>query len=552
MKDNLVKSIVARADSLFNSEERVNSENMWRQFSEYMLNNQYDFNATTAGNSLNSSTTSKAKGAKKTSNLYDSTALKAVQDLASAFQGTLTNPATTWSKLRFERDELNNDEASVLWLEEVNKRIHKHLSESNFDTEIAKAYLSLVGLANTVVFHDVREDDNGNFKGFQFKTMHLGQIAWAENMDGVVDTVFRKFRMTARQAFQKWGTNVSPATLKALDKEPDTEFEFIHAIFPRDKKQVKLNEVGLAAPEKRPVASIYIQVDGHMLVENGGYYESPIYAARWSLLAGEVYGRGPGHYALPDVKTLNRLKKRGLEAIDLQVRPPILANMRDVIGQLDLRPGQISVVKNVDGIRELQSVARTDVLQFSEENLKNSINSIFFLDKLLLPPRTETGEMTAFEIAQRTEQMQRVLGPTLSRLNSEMLQPLIVRAFKILLRNGRLPQVPEALLESGVDVDIVFVNQLARAQQQEDISSIQRWVQNIGMLAQMKPEVLDLIDADGIAKHTAKILGVPEIAVTNNDVVEQIRQQRAQQMQQQAALDQANLAADTASKIPKE
>lgn len=553
MADNrkLLQEIMKRSEQLFSSSERYNNELMWDELSEFMLNNQHRFDgsSTSSAQGVHDSGAVTTKGAKKTGNLFDSTALKATEDLAAAFHGTLTNPATTWSKLRFQDDVLNNDPESVEWIEEVNRILHVKLNESNFDTEISKGYQSFAALANMVILQEQKEDSQGNFDGFRFKAMHLSQVAWSENKDGRVDTIARKFNMTARQAAEKWGTeNLHRDLIRALEQTPDKEFLFLHMIMPREDKDVDLNELGLAPGNKRPVASIYVDMGHSSIVEESGYYENPIHVPRWQTTAGEVYGRGPGHIALPDTKTLNRLKKRGLESIDLQVNPPILANQRDVFGTLDMRPRGISVVKDINGIREFRSESRSDILQFSVQELRESITQIFFLDKLQLPPRTETGEMTAFEVSQRVEQMQRVLGPTLSRLNSELLQPLIVRAVKILLRSNVLPEMPELLKEVGVDVEIVFVNQLARSQQIQDISSIQQWVQNMAQLAQIDPAVFDNVDTDGIAKHTAKILGVPEVAIANDDTIEQVRQQRAQQQQQQQALDQANMAADTAAK----
>lgn len=538
-----IKSIVTRAETLFTSEERQNTDSVWSDLSEFMLNNQYGaFKGQGVTGVPTNNAISTAPGSRRTRRIFDSTALQAVQDLASAFQGTLTNPATVWSKLRFQQDDLNNDEESVAWLEETNRIMHNKFNESNFDTESSKAYQSLVSLANMALFFEQDGED------FRFTSLHMGQIVIAEDKNSVVDTVYRKFSLTAKQAFEKWGANLHSNILKVLEKTPDQQFQFLHAVLPREPNKVKLNELGLAPGESRPVASIYIDMTHHNLLEESGYYEMPIFVPRWSLMPGEVYGRGPGHYALPDTRTLNRLKQRGLEAIDLQVRPPMLANRTDVFGQLDLRPGGISIVKNVDGIREFVSQARSDILQFSVEELRNSIRSIFFLDKLLLPPRTETGEMTAFEVSQRIEQMQRVLGPVLSRLNHEFLNPLVIRAFKIMLRSGVLPELPDLLKERGIDVEIVFVNQLARAQQIQDVSTIQQWIQNMAQLAQLAPEVLDNINTDGIAKHTAKILGVPEVAVQNDKVVEEIRESRAQQQQQAQAMETATQAADIASK----
>lgn len=537
MSDEFIANLTRLCEKAFATTERKNQETTWDLISEYMLPNQ-------SGIFLGDD----SPGAKKTRRLFDSTAIQANHDLAAAVHATLTNPSTQWSKLRFKNEQLNNDASAVAWLQDTNKRIHDALNESNFDTQASKNYQAFTSLANMVLFQEESEDDTTFFSGFKFNAWHLSEVAFSEGLEGKVDRVYRKFKMTARQAAERWGNKLSPSILEAVAENPEKEFKFALVIMPRDKKQVKLNDVGLAPPKSRPFASYYISMEDKALIEEGGYYEYPVYVTRWQTMPGEIYGRGPGHIALPDVRTLNRVKELGLHAINKAINPPILATQRGILGALDLRPSQVTVVRDINGIREMVPQARFDVTQFAVQDLRDAIKGVFFIDKLLLPPRTETGEMTAFEIQQRTEQMQRVFGPTLSRLNSEFLTPLVTRSFKMMLRGGALAPLPQILQEQGISVDIAFVNPLARSQQIEDVGNIQNWVQNISFLAQMKPEVLDYVDADGIAKHTAKILNVPEQAVTNDDVVEASREQRQQQAQQQQALQAGTAMADIAAK----
>lgn len=535
--------IIKRSEELFTATERNQSEGTWSELLEFMLNNQSGTFSSSQSTGAGGPSVS-SQGAKKTRRLFDSTAMQAVQELASSFQGTLTNPATVWSQLRFSDEVLNNDDSAIAWLSAVNKAVHAKLNESNFNTEIAKSYQSFVALANMALLH---EEDN--FGGFRFTAVHLGQIAWAEDRFGVVDTVHRKFTLTASQAFSRWGGELGDNILRALDKDPNKEFEFLHSIFPRAKSEVKLNEFGLAAAQHRPIASTYISLTDKTLVEDGGYYEMPVYVARWGLMPGERYGRGPAHLALPDTRTLNKTIELTLRAAAKQIDPPLLVNQRDMFGQLDMRPGSLSVVRDHRGISSLPTNANMQAVELNISRLTDSIRKIFFLDKLLLPPRNETGEMTAFEVSQRIEQMQRVLGPVLSRVNNELLSPLIVRCFKVLLRNNVLPELPQILQERGVDVDIVFVNQLARAQQAQDVSTMQQWVQGVAMIAQLDPSVIDNINADGIARHMAKVMGVPEEAVQNSDIVKQVRDQRAQAQAQAAQMQSGTQMADMASKL---
>lgn len=547
------QELTQRASKLFNSTERKNSEEQWALISEYMLPNQSGiFTGETVVNGMTASGNS-TPGGKKTTRLFDSTAIQASADLASAIHSTLTNPATKWSKIRFKDEALNNDQESVAWLDAVNNQIHSVLNESNFDTEVAKNYKMYTTLGNMVLIHESAGDEDDSESKLRFKAVHLSEVAWEESSEGRANALYRYFKMTVAQAAEKFGEDaLSDSSKDALKEKPQTELRILHAIYPRKKNQVQLNEIGLARPDKRPFASVYVETKENHILEEGGYYEFPAHVVRWETMPGERYGRGPGHIALPDVRTLNRAKELGLHALNKAINPPMLATRRDIIGSLDLRPGQVTIMNDINGMRPLENTARFDVSQFATQELRESIKSMFFLDKLLLPPRTETGEMTATEIQIRTEQMQRVLGPTLGRLNAELLSPLIERTFKILLRSNALPQIPEQLAQVGLDVEIVFVNQLARSQQFGDITNIQGWVNELGLIAQLKPQIIDWIDADGIAKHLAKVRGIPEAAVANDDVVAQSREQQAQAAQQQQLLASGVQLADINSKIQQQ
>lgn len=532
-------AIKRQCEKLFRSAERDNAEVTWSLLSEFILPNQHGLFAG-----------KQPAGDKRTRRLYDSTAIQANHDLASAIHATLTNPSTEWAKFKFTDPELMEDKESRMWLQDAEDRFHKALADSNFANEIAKGYKAFCGMGSMSLMHEEKAmTEDGKFSGFNFKAWHLAECAWSENILGRVDLVYRKFKMTARQAVQRWGKNLPNPILEAMEKNQEKEFDFIHCIYPRPDKDIKLNEMGLGAPDKRPFASVYVYTEEPVIVEEGGYYEMPVHVTRWETMPGEVYGRGPGHIALPDVRTLNKAKELGLHAINKAINPPLLAEQRAVLSSLDLRPGHVSVVKSIDGIREMVSQARFDVTQFSVEELRNAIKGIFFLDKLFLPDRTEIGEMTAFETARRIEQLQRVLGPTLGRLNAELLDPIVRRGFNMMLRGGAFGQMPQLLQEKGGDLEVEYVNTLSRSQKIEDVQAIQNWAQSAALLAQLGlVDALDNIDSDGAMKVVAKILGVPEQAIRDPKQVQQLREQRAQQQQQAMMLEAGVKAADIAAK----
>jgi hypothetical protein len=146
-------------------------------------------------------------------------------------------------------------------------------------------------------------------------------------------------------------------------------------------------------------------------------------------------------------------------------------------------------------------------------------------------------QMTATEVAERHEEKLLMLGPVLERLHIELLAPLIEITFDHLSNAGALPQPPQELQETELDVE--FVSMLAQAQRAVGANSVDRWLASVGGVAQMKPDVLDKVDADYWAETYADMLGVDPRMVIPDDQVAEIRQQRAEAQAQAEQLAQA-------------
>ena len=150
-----------------------------------------------------------------------------------------------------------------------------------------------------------------------------------------------------------------------------------------------------------------------------------------------IYGYGPGHIALPDIRTLSRAIELGLSAASKALDPPGLVNSDAVFGELDLRPAAQTPVDGDPRLAwvPLESGAKFDVGQILERKLEEKIERIFYWDQLQLQ-----GDklMTATEVERRLELMRRVLGPTLGRFESELLSPLLNRCFGLMYRAGAL------------------------------------------------------------------------------------------------------------------
>jgi hypothetical protein len=290
---------------------------------------------------------------------------------------------------------------------------------------------------------------------------------------------------------------------------------------------------------------------------------------RWRKSAGEIYGRGPGHTALPDIRSLNKAKELDLKAWAKVVDPPMAALDNGVIGSVKLWPGAINIVKSPTGdvrtaLMPLQMGIDFKANAMKGEELRQSIRQIFFTDQLEpLGSVNDRPDMTATEATIRNELMLRLLGPTAGRLESELLGPGIEYCFEIMFNAGRDPgnpksagafmDLPDAIVQGAnggpADIDVKYLGMLARAQQAGDVTAIQRLLQFVQAIATANPAVLDLLDDDKMVHHLADIIGVPADLFKDQEVVDQMRQQRAEAQQQAQAQQQAAGAAQAAGQV---
>jgi len=469
------------------------------------------------------------KGQKRTENLFDSTAIHANTLLAASLQGTLTSASLPWFHLKVTDENLNQRRDVAVWLEDCRNRMYKAFNSSNFNTEVHEFYLDITSIGTSCL--EVEEvEETGQMS---FRSLHISEYFVTENKRGEIDTLYRKFDYSARQAVQRWGDAVGEKVNKAYKENPDKKFSFVHCVMPSEEYE------GMT---KLPFVSIYIGIEDKKVVHEGGYNEMPYLVTRWSKASGEEYGRSPAYNALPDIKTLNKAVELGLKAWAKAIDPPLMVEDDGVIGRVVTKPGGLTTVRRDGAVKEMGIGARFDVSDMKETELRGSIKQAFFSDQLEL----QSGpQMTATEVQVRYELMQRLLGPTLGRFQTEFLNPLIDRCFAIMQRNEQFLPAPEVL--NGIRVDIEYVGPLARSQRMEEAVAVERLYEMAGMLAQMTPEIMDNLDHDAAIRSRAELLGVPKNILKDPMQVQAERQQRQEQQQQMMEMQQAQQATSMAA-----
>lgn len=508
--EELAVRLIKRVDSL--KAARQVHESVWREC--------YDYTYPLRGAGLSETVLDAQSAKSKVAKLLDGTATDSARMLASALMSGMTPANAQWLNLD---SELLPDDAAA-WLSTCATLVWENIHAANFDAEGYESNLDVVCAGWFVLYIDEDRDEGG----LSFQQWLLSQCYVASTRrDGIVDTIYRCYQLTAAQAVKEFGEkNVSEKIRDAAKKSPDDKFEFMHCIFPRETYVVNAR-----LAKNLRFASYNVEVSGKRIVRESGYHEFPCCVPRWMKIPGTSYGIGPVYDALPDCKELNETKRMEKAAQDLAIAGMWIAEDDGVLNPRTVKvgPRRIIVANSTDSMKPLLTGADFKVAFSAEDRLQASIRKIMMADQL----QPQDGPaMTATEVHVRVALIRQLLGPVYGRFQAEYLQPLVERCFGLAYRAGAFPPAPESLQDANFNVR--YISPLARAQQLENVTAIERLGANVANLARVAPEVTDLIDADEATRVIADALGVPAKVIRTSDAVEQLRQQRQQAQQQQA------------------
>lgn len=525
----------SRADEIIKRHERLKSERSiwdshWQEIAERIWPDRAQFTSK-----------DRTPGEKRTERMFDATAALALTRFAAAMESMLTPRTAKWHRLRVPDEDLNAHPAIQRYLDEVTNILFRvrYSARANYASQMHESYMSLGSFGTGGV---MIEDMLGT--GIRYKSCDLAGLYFCESRHGVIDTVHRSFKYTARQAIQHFEEDRLPEKIRAAaDKHPDQTFEFIHCVRPNEERQG-----GDTTFRGMPFASYYVCLETRDVVEEGGYRTIPYALGRYITTPGEIYGRSPAMLVLPDIKMLNEMKKTIIRQAHLAVSPPLLLQEDGALQAFDLRPNAL----NFGGVDErgqqlvhpLRVEGRLDIGMDMIEAQQRVINDAFLVT--LFQILIDAPQMTATEAMLRAQEKGALLAPTMGRQQSEMLGPQIEREIDILAAAGMLPEMPRELIEMGGEIEIEYVSPLNRAQRAEDGVAILRTFEAVSALAQVDPSVMMAFNLPMAARELAQINGVPAKILRTEEEVEAMEDEVGQQAEMAQLLQAAPIAAQTA------
>ncbi len=512
--------------------QRHTTENTWQEISDHLVGRR-DFNVTAT------------PGRQRMQRIYDGTAKSSSSLLAGAMHALLVSPTGKWFELAFEEPALNDVDEAMIWLNLAEKRCYSAMAAptANFHAGLSEVFKDLIDFGTGGLFID---DVEG--VGVQFSARPLPELYLAEDPSGRIDTIVRKFQLTARQAVKLWGDEAKAATKKLEGMKTEDKDDYVHIILPNDDVAVgKVDSTGMKW------ASFFLSTADRAVVGQGGYHELPMATPRWEKDSGEVYGRGPGWNALSDHRMLNEIKRVTIIAGQKAISPPMLVEHGSVLpGDLSFEPNAVIVIDSSTSmgmnppVQPLQSGSNFNISDALISDTRREVQDGFhkpLLDAIRDP------RMTATQVLQLSAQAQRHLAPILGRMTTELLEPTVERVFAIEKRALRLPPVPAVISDQPLKIN--YVSPVARSQQTSDAQAIIDLSGFVSEIAAVSPDVLDVVDFDIGIRELADALGVPRIMIRDSRAVAVRREAATQMAEEQQDKEDAVMLTDQIAKLAK-
>lgn len=452
-------------------------------------------------------------GGKRTTKIYDSTAILGLGTYADKVQQNLVPPWRKWFQL-IPGSEIPEDmhEQYQLPLDEITDILYDHINHSNFNTKVNEAFQD-AGISTGIL---TCEEGDGVESSLTFDTLSVEDAVFEKSPNGLIENFFNPFKIKIRDIEETIvGSKLTPALEKMLREDPEAEVELIECVV---KNTDKKYDHTIFYEESKEI--IYDVVDD----------SNPYIAFRERVTSKGVYGMGRIIQLLHDIKVLNKISEMDLKNAGLAISGVYTAADDGVLNpyNIKLEPGTvIPVASNAPGNRSLAPLERSgdfNVAQLKIEQKQDLINKTLFGSPLGEVSRTPV--RTLGEVQDRRDEAFEMTSAAFSRFQTELLERLIKRMVDVLQKAGKI----QPIVVDGKEITIKFTSPLAKQQDRQDISVITDYA---AIMAQtgIPMETLGVkIKFEDIPGYVAENMGIPSKLIRTEEESNVYQQEQAQAM----------------------
>ena len=518
--EDRVKDLCEQASKLF--EKRQPLLSLWQDIADNFYPERADF------------TTSRNMGEEFASGLMTSYPLLARRDLGNAFSGMLRPTSKEWFKTGTTRmDRVDN--AGKQWLEQATETQRRAMYDRHalFVRATKEADHDFAAFGQCVISTQL----NRNADALLYRTWHLRDVAWCENADGKVDTIYRKWAPYARDLIRMFPSTVSQKVRGIAIKGPYEEIKVGHAVVPSDSWG--------DGKYRTPYVSIFYEEDSKNILEEVGSYTKIYTIPRWQTVSGSQYAYSPATVAaISDARLIQSMTRVLLEAGEKAVTPPMLAVTEAIRGDISVYAGGITAIDSQYDER-LGEVLRPLTMDRSgiplglnmQQDTRTMIAEAFFLNKLAMP--VTAGDMTAYEVGQRVQEYIRQALPIFEPMETDYNGELCEQTFEVLFRAGAfgpMQDIPPSL--SKADIQFTFESPLRDAIAAQKGTVLMQAKSLLAQVVDIDPTAPLMFDAKTALRESLEGIGVPAKWINSEEEVAQAAAAQEEQAQAQQQLEQ--------------
>ena len=335
-------------------------------------------------------------------------------------------------------------------------------------------------------------------------------------------------------------------SVSVLSLDDETKEQVINAM---SKKDIKSNDNCDLYTHiyKLPNGKFYIcqEVQGIKIQSSIGMYNEdrlPWLPLRMVRVDGEDYGRSYVEEYIGDLKSLEGLSQSLVESSAASSKMVFLVKPNSTTKKRDLaiaRNGDI-ITGNEDDVSVLQANKFYDLqtVEKAVSRLEERMAYAFLLNTAI---QRQAERVTAQEIRYMANELETAMGGIYSLLSQELQLPLVKLLMVRMGSKNEIPKLPKGSVEPTI---ITGVEALGRG---NDLQKLREFVAEIGQLAQINPQIVQLLNPQDLIQRLATAQGIDTEGLLKTP--EQLQAEQEAQMQQQQMQQMADTAQDVAPKV---
>jgi hypothetical protein len=437
---------------------------------------------------------------KRTTKVYDSTAIIGVGNYADKLQSNLTPAWRKWFIL-VPGSEIPEDMHAAIQpkLDEITEILYDHINHSNFNTKVNEAYQD-VAISTGIL---TCEEGDGLTSSLVFDSKAVENVVFEPSSDGILDNTFTTFKKKIRDIEADIPrSKLSAGLIKKMTQDPEAEVTLIES--------VTLNDA-LKYDHK-----VWWDSDEDVILDVVDD-TTPYIIFRERVTSKGRYGMGRIIQLLADIKILNKIVEMDLKNAGMAISGVFTGVDDGIFNPYTVRfiPGTvIPVGSNNNANPSLRRVPTGDnfnIAAIKIEQKQEFITKVLF--GMPLGSITKTPVRSATEMEIRSDDTFEMTNAAFSRFQTELLERLIKRCVDILSKAGKI----QPIIVDGKEITIKFTSPLAKRQDMEDNKVIVNFAQTM-LATGIPPETIGRkVKIEEVPRYVGENMGIPSKLFRNEN-----------------------------------